>query len=49
LLAGWDPELLQAVVVPVIPPPLEESPENDREMSDAEVDEVLSTVQVKTS
>ena len=49
LLAGTDPELLQAVVVPVIPPPLEEGPENDREMSDAEVDEVLSSVQVQTS
>jgi hypothetical protein len=47
MLAGLDPDLLQAVVVPVIPPPLEESPENDREMSDAEVDEVLSSVQMQ--
>ena len=44
-LAGLDAQLQLAVTVPLFPPPLDESPENDREMSEAEVDAVLSSGQ----
>lgn len=43
MLGGLDVQLQQAVTVPLFPPPLDESPENDREMSEAEVDSVLSS------
>jgi hypothetical protein len=40
LLAGWDPSLARAETVPLYPP-RKKGPENDRQMSDAEVDELL--------
>jgi len=43
-LAGIDSVLGKPLVVPLFPPPAEASPENDREMTDAEVDQLLSTV-----
>ncbi len=42
-LSGIDQSLARAVIVPLFPPPSQESPENDREMTEAEVDQALAT------
>lgn len=48
-LAGIDPVLTQGDLVPLFPPPNVPSPENDRQMTDEEVDEVLKTGMVNGS
>lgn len=42
-LAGVVATLEQPAIVPLFPPPTQESPENDRQMTDAEVDQFLRT------
>jgi hypothetical protein len=43
MLAGLSAQLEEPVTVPLFPGPLDEGPENDRDMTEAEVDGVLST------
>ena len=42
-LSGIDQSLSTAVIAPLFPPPSQTSPENDREMTEAEVDQALAT------